>query len=99
MNDWTYLEIIDIRRNEARYDKNSKTEIQVKIEDPSLFKNLKRLYLVSIELNEHEVKGIVETIWNSELFKQLEVINLSHNATYYDYKQELKDKGYEKSYY
>ena len=99
LNDWTYLETIDIRRNEGRYDKNSKTEVQVKIEDPSLFKNLKRLYLVSIELNEKEVKGIVDTICNSDLLKQLEVINLSHNAVFYDYKQELKNAGYEKSYY
>ncbi|CAI2362868.1 unnamed protein product [Moneuplotes crassus] len=99
LNECTSLKVIDIRRNEAPFDENSKRKVQVNFEAPSLFKNLKRLYLVSNELNENEVKAISQGIINSHLLKQMEVVNLNHNATHYDYKLDFKDAGYENSFY
>ena len=99
LNSCTDLETIDIRRNEARVLKNS-DDIHVYLEDTENgFRKLKRLYLVSVELNQAEVKHITLAIINSTLIKRLEVINLNHNVNNYDYKQALRDAGYKRSFY
>lgn len=98
LNSWRDLETIDIRRNEMRILKHS-DDIHVYLEEAGTFLNLKRLYLVSNELNESEIRHITLSIIDSHLIKQLEVINLNFNTSSYDYKQVLRDAGYTRSFY
>mmetsp|Transcript_8570 Transcript_8570/g.7599 ORF Transcript_8570/g.7599 Transcript_8570/m.7599 type:complete len:104 (+) Transcript_8570:384-695(+) len=99
LNECSALDSIDIRRNEAPHDKNSKKKVQVNLENPKLFQNLKRLYLVSNELNEYEIKEITKGIIDSHLLTQMQVVNLNYNAPHVEYKLDMKDAGYQNSYY